>query len=331
MLKIACYGVRNNEQPYFNELNKYEFSLTLWEDLLTHDNISTFNNHDAVLLRGNCVADKQNLLAMKEAGIKYVFTRTVGFNHIDVEEAKKLGMTVARVPSYSPNAIAELSLSLAMSLLRQTTYTASRTKDGNFIVDSQMFCKEVRNCKVGIIGLGKIGLTEAKLFKGLGAELIGYDPYPSEAAKEIVTFKTQDELLAECDIISIHVPLIPGVNEKMINDEFIGKMKEGAILINTARGELQDNTAIYNHLISNKLKGFGTDVMPNEKDLFFKDFGSSKNINNEEIRRLVDLYPKVLITPHVGSNTDEALTNMIETSFDNFFQVTNNQVCENIL
>ena len=218
-----------------------------------------------------------------------------------------------------------------MSLLRQTTYTANRTKDGDFVVDSQMFCKEIRNCKVGIIGLGKIGLTEATLFKGLGAEIIGYDPYPSEAAKEVATFKSLDELLAESDIVSIHVPYIPSVNEKMINREFLEKMKDHAILINTARGELQDNTAIYEAIVNNKLKGFGTDVMPNEKDIFFKNFGSTCSIDNEEARKLVELYPRVLVTPHVGSNTDEALSNMIETSYENFHLILNNQPCENIL
>ncbi|RHH68475.1 MULTISPECIES: 2-hydroxyacid dehydrogenase [Vagococcus] len=319
--KIACYGVRPNEVAYFNDLNKYNYDLTLIEELLTHDNIETAYNHDAVLLRGNCVADRENIEKMSEHGVKFVFTRTVGFNHIDLAAAKDYHMEVARVPSYSPNAIAELSLTLAMMLLRHTAYMTMKTSNKNFIVDNTMFSKEIRNCKVGIIGTGKIGLTEAKLFAGLDATVLGYDIYENDAAKEILTYTDLNDLLAESDIVSIHVPYIPGENDQMINAEFISKMKKGAILINTARGELQDNQAILEALKTNHLEGFGTDVFANEKDLFFKQFGEDQPLPDPTVEELISLYPRVLVTPHVGSNTDEALINMIETSFENFHSV----------
>lgn len=320
-LKIACYGVRENEVPFFNQLNKYDFNLTLIEDLLTSENPETFANHDAVLLRGNCTADRTNIEKMAKEGIKYVFTRTVGFNHIDLKAAEEFNMSVARVPSYSPNAIAELSLTLAMMLLRSTAHTTMRTANKNFKVDGEMFSKEIRNCKVGIIGTGKIGLTEAKLFKGLGAEVLGYDIYENEEAKATLTYKELDELLTESDIVSLHVPYFPGKNDKMVDAEFIGKMKDGAILINTARGELQDNEAILKALQADKLSGFGTDVFANEQSLFFKEFKPWEPLPDTTVQMLVDMYPRVLVTPHVGSNTDEALCNMIETSYENFNDV----------
>jgi D-lactate dehydrogenase len=146
-LKIACYGVRENEVSFFEDLNKYDFELTLIEELLTSNNAETFKNHDAVLLRGNCTADRTNIEKMAQEGI----------NHIDLEAAEEYNMSVARVPSYSPNAIAELSLTLAMMLLRSTAHTTMRTANKNFKVDGEMFSKEIRNCKVGIIGTGKIG------------------------------------------------------------------------------------------------------------------------------------------------------------------------------
>ncbi|MGX7111278.1 2-hydroxyacid dehydrogenase [Gemella cuniculi] len=320
-LKVVCYGVRPNEVPFFEKLNKYNFELKLVEELLTHDNIDTAGGMDAVILRGNCVADRQNIEKMSEYGIKYVFTRTVGFNHIDLQAAADYNMSVARVPGYSPNAIAELSLTLAMSLLRHVSHTVNKTSKYDFRVDGAMFSKEIRNCKVGIIGTGKIGLTEAMLFKGLGAEVLGYDVFQSDAAKEVVKFVEMDELLAECDIVSLHVPYFPGKNDKMVNAEFIAKMKDGAILINTARGELQDNVAILEAIKSGKLDGFGTDVFANEAAFFFKNFEDGDEISDQTVRELVDLYPKVLVTPHVGSNTDEALSNMIEISFDNLNDV----------
>ena len=320
-LKVVCYGVRPNEVPFFEKLNKYNFELRLVEELLTHDNINTAEGMDAVILRGNCVADRQNIEKMSEYGIKYVFTRTVGFNHIDLQAAADYNMSVARVPGYSPNAIAELSLTLAMSLLRHVSHTVNKTSKYDFRVDGAMFSKEIRNCKVGIIGTGKIGLTEAKLFRGLGADVYGYDVFQSEEAKHVVKFVEMDDLLEKCDIVSLHVPYFPGKNDKMVNAEFISKMKDGAILINTARGELQDNEAILEAIKSGKLDGFGTDVFANEAAFFFKNFENGDEISDQTVRELVDLYPKVLVTPHIGSNTDEALSNMIEISYDNLNDV----------
>lgn len=320
-LKVVCYGVRPNEVPFFEKLNKYNFELRLVEELLNHDNIDTAEGMDAVILRGNCVADRQNIAKMSEYGIKYVFTRTVGFNHIDLQAVADYNMSVARVPGYSPNAIAELSLTLAMSLLRHVSHTVNKTSKYDFRVDGAMFSKEIRNCKVGIIGTGKIGLTEAKLFRGLGADVYGYDVFQSEEAKHVVKFVEMDDLLEKCDIVSLHVPYFPGKNDKMVNAEFISKMKDGAILINTARGELQDNEAILEAIKSGKLDGFGTDVFANEAAFFFKNFEDGDEISDQTVRELVDLYPKVLVTPHIGSNTDEALSNMIEISYDNLNDV----------
>ncbi|MBS4750863.1 lactate dehydrogenase [Granulicatella sp. zg-ZJ] len=319
--KVVCYGVRPNEVPYFEKLNKYNYDLVLVEDLLTANNAEEAKGMDAVILRGNCLGNRANLEKFASYGIKYVFTRTVGFNHIDLQAAADLGLKVARVPGYSPNAIAELALTLAMSLLRHVSHTVNKTSNYDFRVDSTMFSKEIRNCKVGIIGTGKIGLTEASLFKGLGADVYGYDVFQSDAAKQVVKFVELDELLNQCDIVSIHVPYFPGQNDNMVNAEFISKMKDGAILINTARGELQDNKAILEALKSGKLDGFGTDVFADEARFFFKSFENGSDIPDETVRELVDMYPRVLVTPHVGSNTDEALSNMIEISFDNLNDV----------
>ncbi|WII93914.1 2-hydroxyacid dehydrogenase [Kingella negevensis] len=319
--KVTCYGVRPNEVKFFKKLNKYGYELNLVESLCTHDNIEEAKGSDAVIFRGNCKGDRQNLEKLASWGIKYAFTRTVGFNHIDLEAAKELGLQVARVPSYSPNAIAELALTLAMSLLRNVAYTVDHTHGLDFRVTPIMFSKEIRNCKVGILGTGRIGLTEAKLFKGLGADVYGFDVFQSDAAKEVVTFLEMDELLAQCDVVSVHVPYFKGENDKMINADFLAKMKDGAILVNTARGELQDNAAIVAAIKSGKLAGFGTDVLPEETKFFFKKFDSLNDVPDDDVQELINLYPKVLITPHVGSNTDEALSNMIETSYDNLNEV----------
>ena len=329
MIKIVCFGVRDTEVPYFHNLNeKFGYELKLVTSGLTHDNVEEALGAEAIMVRGNCKADRRNLELLKANGLKYVLTRTVGFDHVDLEAVKELGLECARVPGYSPNAISELAVTLSMMLLRHTAYAANRTKERNFVVDGTMFSKEIRNCTVGVLGTGRIGLTTAKLFKGLGAKVLGYDVFQSDAAKEVVEFKSLDEVIAESDVISVHMPFFKDSNYHIINDEFISKMKDGAILVNTARGELQDLEAIIRAIESGKLGGFGTDVLEGESEVFFKDL-SGQALKNEVFEKLVNLYPQVLITPHVGSYTDEALTNMIEISYENLREFLNEGTCKN--
>ncbi|MGL5152375.1 MAG: 2-hydroxyacid dehydrogenase [Clostridium sp.] len=331
MIKLVCYGVRETEVPYFNEINKkFGYDIKLVTLGLNHENVKEAIGAEAIMVRGNCKADRQNLELLKNNGLEYVLTRTVGFDHVDLEAVSELGLKCARVPGYSPNAISELAVSLSMMLLRHTAYTVNRTREKNFTVDATMFSKEIRNCTVGVLGAGRIGLTTAKLFKGLGAKVVAYDVYQSDAAKEIVEFMEMDELLKVCDVISVHTPYIKGVNYHMINDEFISKMKDGAILVNTARGEVQDIEAIIRGIESGKLGGFGTDVLEGESEIFFKDFENGK-LSNEVFEKLVNLYPKVLVTPHMGSYTDEALCNMIEFSYENLKEYLNNGTCKNAI
>ena len=172
-----------------------------------------------LLCKPSYKADRRNLEILKNNGLKYVLTRTVGFDHVDLEAVKEFGLESARVPGYSPNAISELAVTLSMMLLRHTAYTVNRTREKNFLVDPFMFSKEIRNCTVAVLGAGKIGLTTAKLFKGLGARVIAYDVFQSDAAKEIVEFMELDEVLAQADIISVHMPYIKDVNYHMINDD----------------------------------------------------------------------------------------------------------------
>lgn len=319
--KIIAYGVEPYEEHLYGELNKYGFELTLVNDLLTADNGDLAKGHDGVLLFVNCLANRDNLKKFNDFGIKYVFTRTAGFNHIDLQAAADFGMKVARVPAYSPNAIAELAVSLGLSLSRHTAYTTTRTAKLNFVVTETMFSREIRKSTVGIVGTGHIGCVEAELYKGLGAKLLGYDIFQSDYAKKLVEFKELDDLLAESDIVSLHLPYFPGKNENFVNDAFIDKMKDGAILINTARGELVDEAAVVRAIKSGKLDGFGADVLTDEARFFGKDFSDSSEFPDATIKELIDLYPKVLITPHVAAMTDEAVSNMISTSFDNFHAV----------
>lgn len=316
MFKIVAYGVRDNEVAYFKNLNKYNYELKLVPEFLTHDNVETAKGMDGVLLRGNCVADETNLAKFNEWGIKYVMTRTVGFNHIDLNAIKKFGMKCARVPAYSPYAVAELAMTLGMMLYRHTAVATNNTFNGNYAIDPVTFSHEIHSSTVGIVGAGKIGATEASLYHGMGTNVLAYDPYPSDYAKQFVTFVDEDELLAKSDIVSIHTPYFPGENDDMVNAAFVGKMKKGAMLVNTARGQLVDYEAVLAALKADQLGGFATDVFKNEGELIGHKFDGA--LPQGVMQELRDLYPKVLITPHIGSYTQPALHDMIAVSYDNF-------------
>lgn len=327
-MKILAYGVRDVEKPIFESVNaKFGYELvTTPEYLNSAETARLAEGCQAVILRGNCWANKENLDIYKELGVKYIITRTVGVNHIDASYARELGFKLGYVPFYSPNAISELAVTLAMTLLRNVAYTVSKTSKQDFRVDAQMFAKEIRNCTVGVVGIGRIGLTTASLFKGLGAKVLAYDAFPKEGVEDICTQVSLDELLVNSDVISIHAPYIPA-NGKVITKEFISKMKKGAILVNTARGELQDVDAIIEAVESGHLSGVGLDVLEGESAVFFKDL-QGQTIEDPAVAKLVELYPRVLVTPHMGSYTDEAVLNMIETSFENIKEYEETDKCK---
>lgn len=328
-MKLICFGVRKVEHDFFTKLNTFGYELTLVEQLLNDENIHLIKGHEAVLLRANCPANRKNLEIIKEFGVEYLLSRTVGYDHIDLDAAKEMGFKIARVPAYSPNAIGELAITFAMNLVRKGAYMVNRTREKNFVINEFMFSREIRNLTVGIIGTGKIGLTSAKLFKGLGSKVIAYDVFENKDAKDILEYVSMEELIKNADIISLHCPYIKGTNDKLINDDLISKAKDDVIIINTARGELQDVEAILRGLESGKIGGFATDVFSNEKEFFSKDM-TGKEIN-KNIERLLDFYPKVLVTPHIGAYTDEALRNMIKTSYQNLDDFIKKGICENEL
>ncbi len=329
--KIICFGCRDYEKPYFEKLGKkYGYELVLRPEYLNNDCWELAKGYEIVMVRGNCVVDHDHMKLLKDAGLKYYLTRTAGYNHVDVAACKELGIDTAFVPGYSPNAISELALTLAMMLLRHTAYACKETSEGHFKVTNQMFSKEVRGCTVGILGCGRIGRVTAGLFKGLGAKVIGYDPYPSPACQGLLEMKDADSVFKESDIIVSHMAYFKGVNDNFISAEKIAEMMDGSILINVARGEVLDTKAALEAVRSGHLDGLGLDVIDNEKTLFNKDH-DPKHMSSPIHQEIIDLYPKVLITPHIGSATDLALVDMIEVSIQNMEEYLATGKCKNSL
>lgn len=330
-MKIISYGVRAIEENFFHQLNKYNYQLTLVSELLTDHNVHLCDGYNVVMLRGNCKADRQNLIKMKELGIEYILTRTVGFDHIDLKAVKELGFKLcARVPAYSPNAVSELAVSLALGFTRKVFDIVHNSSSKDFRALDQYFSHEIRLSTVGIIGMGRIGAASAKAFKGLGARILAVDPHANDLSKELAEMTDLDTLSKESDVVIIHAPYIKDQNYHLINEHFIKNMKKGSFLINVARGELVDIDAVLNGIESGHLGGVALDVVEGESAYFFKNF-QNKKIPDPIIEKLVSYYPKVIITPHLGSFTDEALTNMIEISYQNLDEFLTHQTCKNSL
>ena len=329
--KIICFGCREYETPYFEKLGKqYGYELILRPEYLNDDNYELALGYPIVMVRGGCHVGYDNMGKLAKAGLKYYLTRTAGYNHVDIQACKDFGVETAYVPGYSPNAISELAVTLAMMLLRNAAYSTYEAKNGRFKVTNTMFSREVRGCTVGIVGCGRIGCTTAELFKGLGAKVIGFDVFVSDRAKALMDMKPIEDVLKESDIVVIHMAYAKGKNDDFINAERIAMMKPNAILVNVARGEVLDTEAAVAAIKENRLAGLGLDVIRGEGTLFNKEF-DPEHMPNPLHQDLIDLYPKILVTPHIGSATDLALVDMIEVSLQNMDEYLKDGHCRNSL
>jgi D-lactate dehydrogenase len=313
-MKITCFSSKQYDREFFEKQNQNRFSFQFLEVPLQASTAVLAKGADAVCIFVNDDANAEVIEILDSVGVKMLALRCAGFNQVDLATAKKFGMLVVRVPAYSPYAVAEHTVSLMMTLNRKTHKAYNRVREGNFSIAGltgfDMFGKTV-----GLIGLGKIGLCTAKILAGFGCKLLGYDLFPNEEAKRVgVNFVDLDQLMAQSDIISLHCPLTPE-NFHFINQASIANMKNGVMIINTSRGKLVDTNALIEGLKSRKIGYVGLDVYEEEADLFFEDL-SNKIIDDEVFMRLLT-FPNVLITSHQAFLTNEALTNIADTTLNN--------------
>ena len=324
MKKIICFGTRDYEKSIMLDIaKKHNYILEFNGQFLDDSNYKLALGYEIVLLRGIKPLTYPSMLDLKNHGLKCLVTRTAGYNNLDIEGAKKLNLEVSYAPGYSPNAISELTLSLALDLIHNVSYICDKTKDFDFAINDNSFVRETRDLIIGIIGTGRIGVTTAKLFHGIGSKVLGYDPYQNPKNKDILTYVDFDTLLKNSDVICIHAPYIKGSNDNLINIDTVKKMKKDVIIINSARGDLVDISAINKGFDLGIIKGFGADVIKNETSYFGKDLKGRKT-NDQEINKLISRYPSVLITPHIASATTHALIDMMEislTNIDEYYKV----------
>jgi D-lactate dehydrogenase len=312
--KITFFSAKPYDKEFFNLSNQGRFQLEFLELPLQASTASLAEGVSAVCIFVNDAADEAALTKLKSLGVEILALRCAGFNQVDLLAAKALQIPVVRVPAYSPYAVAEHTVALIMALNRKTHKAYNRVREGNFSIAGltgfDMFGKTV-----GLVGLGKIGLCTAKILAGFGCKLLGFDLYPSEEAKAAgVVFTDMKQLLTQSNIISLHCPLTPD-NFHLINTETINMMKPGVMIINTSRGKLVDTQALIEGLKSRRISYVGLDVYEEEADLFFEDL-SSQIIEDEVFMRLTT-FPNVLITSHQAFLTQEALTNIADTTLNN--------------
>lgn len=315
-MNIVVFSAHAYDKRFLNEANQSEvapFNLAFHDVGLSMETVAFAQGSDAVCIFVNDVANGPVIEALHTLGVKGIFLRCAGFNNVDLEMAQKLGLLVARVPAYAPEAVAEHTVALMMTLNRNTHRAYNRVREGNFTLNG-LLGMTLHGKTVGIIGTGKIGLAVAKIMKGFGCHILGFDPAPSPEFLAIGEMLELESLLQRSDVVTLHCPLFEH-NRHLINSERLALMKPGAMLINTSRGALIDTRAVIAGLKSRRLGALAIDVYEQESALFFHD-RSSEIIDDDIFQRLMT-FPNVLVTGHQGFFTSEALREIADVTFQN--------------
>jgi D-lactate dehydrogenase len=305
-MRVAVFSSKSYVQEYFEKANQSAgHELVFFEPRLTDLTAPLAEGFPAVCTFVNDILDARILLALSRQGTKLIALRCAGFNQVDLPSAEQLGLTVARVPAYSPHAVAEHTIGLILALCRHLHKAYNRVRDGNFALEGLLGI-ELHGRTAGVIGTGKIGAIVAKILAGFGCKLLGYDVAKNpEAEAAGLAYVSLEELFSRSDIITLHCPLVPATYH-VIGDEALARMKRGAVIVNTSRGALIDAKAAIRALKSGKLGALGLDVYEEEADLFFEDL-SNRVIQDDVFSRMLT-FPNVIITGHQAFFTDAALT-----------------------
>ncbi|MCM2131514.1 2-hydroxyacid dehydrogenase [Larsenimonas rhizosphaerae] len=317
-MHITVFSAQPYDQRFFEQTCHTQFAdsdlhFTYQASALGMKTLALAAGSQAVCVFVNDVLDAPVLEGLYEQGVRAIVLRCAGFNNVDLKAAERLGMYVARVPAYSPEAVAEHAVALIQTLNRRIHRAYNRVREGNFQLDG-LLGMTLHGKTVGIVGTGKIGLALARIMKGFGCRVLGYDPCPQEDFNRLGELVDLPTLLADSDIVSLHCPLLPAT-EHLIDADALAAMKPGAMLINTSRGGLIDTPAVVSALKMRHLGALAIDVYEQESGIFFKDH-SDDIIDDDVLQRLVT-FPNVLVTGHQGFFTREALSEIAEVTLGN--------------
>jgi D-lactate dehydrogenase len=313
-MKVAVFSTRPFDQASLDKANGGRHSLDYFEARLCGASVAMAVGADAVCAFVNDQLDRATLQALGAAGTRLAALRCTGFNNVDLDAAAEFGISIARVPAYSPHAVAEHTVALILSLNRHVHRAYARVREGNFSLDG-LLGFDMQGRTVGIVGTGKIGLVLGRIMTGFGCRILATDPAPNEELIQLGgRYVALPDLLASSDIVSLHCPLMAETRH-MIDAEAVGRMKPGVMLINTSRGAVIDTRSVIAGLKSGKIGHLGLDVYEEEEDIFFDD-RSEQLIQDDVFARLLT-FPNVLITGHQAFLTVEALTAIADTTIAN--------------
>lgn len=324
LLKIAFFGTKEYDRNFFDELAKdkgpgtYNVDIKYFDVRLTHETVSLAKGNEAVCIFVNDECDEYIVSKLYEYNIELILLRCAGFNNVDLNACKKYGITVLRVPAYSPYAVAEHAMAILQESNRRLHKAYNKVKDNNFDLNG-LLGLDLHNKVAGIIGTGKIGVCMANICKGYGMTVLGWDAYPNKELEEsdLLTYVSKEELFKKADLISLHAPLILGEHGTyhLINKDSINLMKDSVMLVNTARGGLINAEDLIEALKNGKFHGVALDVYEGEDTNVYTDL-SDDIVTNDITGRLL-MFPQVVITSHQAFFTREALQAIATQTMEN--------------
>ena len=324
VLHVAFFGTKDYDRLFFSELSKdkgegtYNVDITYFNSRLTNETVHLAEGYEAICIFVNDDASRNVIEALAKGGVKLILLRCAGFNNVDLDACKEYGITVLRVPAYSPYAVAEHAMSIIQTANRRINRAYNKVKDNNFSLNG-LLGLDLHNKVAGIMGTGRIGQIMAQICKGYGMTVLGWDAYPNKKLEEdgLLTYVSKEELLKKADLISLHAPLIMGESGTfhLIDDEAINLMKDGVMLVNTSRGGLIDVDALIRGLRANKFHAVALDVYEGEDTNVYTDH-SDDMMQNSVVARLVT-FPNLVLTSHQAFFTREALQAIAAVTMEN--------------
>lgn len=326
-MRVAVFSTKTSDRRYLEAANaRYGHELVFFEPRLTGETASLAAGSAAVCAFVNDELNARTLKALASQGTSLIALRCAGYNNVDLAAARELGLTVVRVPAYSPHAVAEYTIGLMLALNRKIHRAYARVREGNFSLDG-LLGFDMHGKTVGVVGTGKIGAIVVRILKGFGCGILAHDPFPSPECKALgAEYVSLAQLFSGSDIVTLHCPLTPETHH-LINAEALCRMKPGVMLINTGRGALIDTRAVIAALKSGKIGYLGLDVYEEEADVFFENL-SDQVIQDDVLARLLT-FPNVLVTGHQAFFTHEALVRIAETTLANITDFEQGRPCVN--
>ncbi len=328
-MKLLVYSAKDFEIPFLKKANCERYKVKYIPDALDTNTAIKAAGFEAISILSGDDACLVVLEKLRDLGVKYITLRSAGYNNIQIKAAKRFGLKVANAPDYSPNAIAEHTVALLMTMNRKIHLADRQVRSYNF-EQKKLLGFDLVNKTFGIIGTGRIGSVVIKIMNGFGCKILGHDLIPNKKLVERYGVKYVDleQLYKQSDIISLNVPLTRETHY-MVSETAFSLMKPDVLLINTARGAIVDTKALIKALMGNRIAGYAADVYEKEKGIFFKD-NSDHGISDENLKTLLS-QENVLITPHQAYVTKEALNNIAEITFNNLDCWSKGETCKNEL